>query len=333
MIGMGAIYAALGLFFFYTALIVARRGTWRNGAIAGFWGLYGLNFVAGSALEDFANGLIVIGMTMLALFMCERPPSPTVVEMAPAVSAEVVSPILNPNREMAGVGQLLPPLLVVPVVAVIFVLVAPFLHWDHQVLIDPKRANQIGYVIATLAGLAVAWWRLRPPAGLPFSAGSALVRRVGWPLILPQTLAMLGGVYMAAGLNHQLGDVLSMVLPVGNRLAAVLGYTFGMLLVSALIGNAFAAFPILFGALGLPVLVHGFGLSAAPVAAIGMLCGFSGTLLTPMAVNFNIVPVSLLDLRDRFAVIRAQVPAALFVFSGNTLLLYGLTFFQGHSSS
>ncbi len=328
MIGMGAIYTGLGLFFFYTAYSASRGRTWNGAVVGGFWGLYGLNFFAGSALSDFSNGLIIIGMTLLAVFMRAQPSTQTVVEAAPAIFPEPA----GKAAIKSAMPRLLVPLLIVPAVAVLFVLVAPWVQWHRQPLIDPKRTNQIGYVIATLAGLAVAWWRLRPPAGLPFASGSALVRRVGWPLVLPQILAMLGGVYMGAGVNHQLSTLLTAILPAGNELAAVLGYTTGMMMVSALVGNAFAAFPILFGALGLPVLVESFGLPPAPVAAIGMLCGFSGTLLTPMAVNFNIVPVSLLGLRDRFAVIRAQIPAAIFVFTGNTLLLYALTFFEGHPS-
>ena len=43
------------------------------------------------------------------------------------------------------------------------------------------------------------------------------------------------------------------------------------------------------------------------MAAIGMLSGFCGTLMTPMAANFNIVPAALLELADRNAVIKAQI--------------------------
>ncbi|MEE8663048.1 MAG: DUF979 family protein [Acetobacter sp.] len=328
MVGMEGVYAGLGLFFFYTAYSAVRHGAWRRATVGGFWGLYGLIFISGSALGDFANGLIIIGITILAV--CMRP-LPSAASNRPE-TAVVTPEVIGGRAVQPDMMRLFLPLLVVPVVAVLFVFIAPWLQWYGQSLIDPQRTNQIGYVLATLAGLVVACWWLRPPAGLPFAAGSALVQRVGWPLVLPQILAMLGGVYMAAGVNHQLGALLMAILPSGNALVAVLGYTTGMMLVSALVGNAFAAFPILFGALGLPVLVGTFGLSPAPVAAVGMLCGFCGTLLTPMAVNFNIVPVSLLGLKDRFAVIRAQMPAALFVFAGNSLLLYTLTFFKGHSS-
>lgn len=42
-----------------------------------------------------------------------------------------------------------------------------------------------------------------------------------------------------------------------------------------------------------------------------MTCGFCGTLCTPMAANFNTVPVALLDMKKQFGVIKNQVPIAL----------------------
>jgi uncharacterized membrane protein len=57
-----------------------------------------------------------------------------------------------------------------------------------------------------------------------------------------------------------------------------------------------------------------------------MLTGFCGTLLTPMAANFNSVPAALLELRDRYGVIRAQVKTALAMFVVNIILMYVLAF-------
>jgi uncharacterized membrane protein len=91
-------------------------------------------------------------------------------------------------------------------------------------------------------------------------------------------------------------------------------------------GNAFAAFPVMMAAVGLPVLVGKLGGDPAIIAAIGMLAGFCGTLLTPMAANFNIVPAALLELDDRNAVIKAQVATALPLLAINTLLIWGLAF-------
>jgi uncharacterized membrane protein len=93
-------------------------------------------------------------------------------------------------------------------------------------------------------------------------------------------------------------------------------------LFTIVMGNAFAAFPVMAVGLALPVLVGQHGANPAPLAAIGMLCGYCGTLLTPMAANFNIVPAALLELRDQHGVIRAQVWTALPLFALNLVLLF-----------
>ena len=99
-----------------------------------------------------------------------------------------------------------------------------------------------------------------------------------------------------------------------------------MALFTIVMGNGFAAFPVMTAGIGLPLVVHKFGGDPAVVAAIGMLSGFCGTLVTPMAANFNLVPVALLDLPDRYAVIKAQAPTAAMLLVVNTALMYLLAF-------
>jgi uncharacterized membrane protein len=48
--------------------------------------------------------------------------------------------------------------------------------------------------------------------------------------------------------------------------------------------------------------------------------------MTPMAANFNIVPVALLEIPDDYAVIRAQLPTALLLLAGNTMIMYLFAF-------
>jgi len=91
-------------------------------------------------------------------------------------------------------------------------------------------------------------------------------------------------------------------------------------------GNAFAAFPVMTAGVGLPLIVHKFGGDPAIMGALGMLSGFCGTLLTPLAANFNIVPTTLLELPDRWAVIKVQAPTALLMLIVNTALMYALVF-------
>jgi uncharacterized membrane protein len=91
-------------------------------------------------------------------------------------------------------------------------------------------------------------------------------------------------------------------------------------------GNAFAAFPVMTAGVALPILIKHFGGDPAIIASIGMLSGFSGTLMTPLAANFNLVPPALLEIPDRYAVIKAQVPTALPLLLVNVVLMYVLAF-------
>ncbi|MCW4592374.1 DUF979 domain-containing protein [Gluconacetobacter entanii] len=323
MIGIDFIYTALGCFFVYAGARSLCAGlTLRSILESTFWTLYGLNFLLGNLLSDFLNGVLVLLLTTLATGMVHRPkPRPSTTSTN---TVRATPPIRLPadDADTRRSPLLFVPLLTVPLFVVILTWWGTSIHWGSQPLIDPQRLSQVAYVIAVMAGLGVACAIIRPRPLTPFNEGVRLSRQVGWPVLLPQMLAALGGVYMAAGLNTSLSHMIEHMLPSGAPLCAVLAYTGGTALLTMLIGNAFAAFPVTFGAIGLPFLVTGFGASAAMVAAVGMLAGFCGTLITPMAVNFNIVPVSLLGLHDRYAVIRTQAPTALILFISNTLLLY-----------
>ena len=111
-------------------------------------------------------------------------------------------------------------------------------------------------------------------------------------------------------------------LPVQHPLVAVVAYCAGMALFTIMMGNAFAAFPVMTLGVGLPFIVRQHGGDPAVMGALGMLSGYCGTLVTPMAANFNLVPVRLLELRDDLAVIRAQVPFAAAIWIFNVVVMY-----------
>jgi uncharacterized membrane protein len=73
-------------------------------------------------------------------------------------------------------------------------------------------------------------------------------------------------------------------------------------------------------------LIQRHGAHPAALGALGMVTGYCGTLLTPMAANFNIVPAVLLELRDQYGVIRMQVPTALALLATNLVLMAALVF-------
>ena len=134
----------------------------------------------------------------------------------------------------------------------------------------------------------------------------------------------VGGV--GAGVGQAVAVLTETYLAVDHKLIAVATYAIAMALFTIIMGNAFAAFPVITAGIGIPLLVLQHGGDPAIMAAIGMFCGYCGTLLTPMAANFNIVPAALLELPDKNAVIKAQAPTALVLLGVNIVLMYLLMF-------
>ena len=139
-------------------------------------------------------------------------------------------------------------------------------------------------------------------------------------------LASLGAVFALAGVGDVVGGLVSQAIPEGSLIGAVLAYGLGMALFTMVMGNAFAAFPVMIAAIGMPLLIKQYGGDPAIVCAIGMLAGFCGTLMTPMAANFNLVPAALLELKDKNGVIKAQIGTALPLLAVNIVLIYMLAF-------
>jgi uncharacterized membrane protein len=115
-------------------------------------------------------------------------------------------------------------------------------------------------------------------------------------------------------------------LAVDNKLIAVAAYCIGMAVFTMIMGNAFAAFPVITAGIGIPILLMQHQGNPAVMAAIGMFSGYCGTLMTPMAANFNIVPAALLELKDKNGVIKAQLGTALPLLFVNIALMYFLMF-------
>lgn len=152
-----------------------------------------------------------------------------------------------------------------------------------------------------------------------------LLSQVGPTAILPQILAALGTLFTIAGVGDVIAGGVSQVIPEGNIWVGVIAYCVGMALFTAVMGNAFAAFSVITAGIGVPFV---FALGADPViaGALGLTAGFCGTLLTPMAANFNIVPASILDLKNQYGVIKAQAPFAIVMLIIHIILMRFLAF-------
>ena len=275
---------------------------------AGFHGLIALSFLAGDRLGDAGNGLLVLGLVGLSGGLKRSNPATTTAPERRAAAARIGN-------------RLFLPALIVPAAALLGTL---FLK--NSGLVDPKQVTLIALAAGVMIALVAIMAWLRPPLLAPLQEGRRLIDAVGWACVLPQLLASLGAVFAVAGVGALVGQGATAVIPDASRLAAVVAYTGSMALFTMIMGNAFAAFPVMTAAVALPLLIHQQHGDPAVICAIGMLSGFCGTLLTPMAANFNIVPATLLDLDDRMGVIRAQVPTALPLLLVNTALMYFLAF-------
>jgi uncharacterized membrane protein len=316
MIGVGAAYAVAGLMFAAFAVVTLRDPNnpkrYRRSA---FWALLGMSFLAGDRLGDLGDGLVVLGLAGLAAVGGLGLGKPHTTTAA---------------QRVEGAGRwgdrLFWLALIIPAVALAGTLGFKALHVGASPLVDPKQASVIALALGVVVALVVAMVLLKPPLSAPLQEGRRLADLVGWALVLPQMLAALGAVFALAGVGQSVGHLVSAVLPSNSPAAAVIAYTVGMAAFTLVMGNAFAAFPVMTAGVGLPLIVHKFGGDPAIMGALGMLSGFCGTLLTPMAANFNIVPTTLLELPDRWAVIKAQAPTALLMLIVNTALMYALVF-------
>ena len=312
MIGLNLVYAVGGAVFLAYALISATDPAnpkrWGNAA---FYGLLAASFWAGDRLGDTGNGVLVLGLVLIAGFkLMGRGGRPT------------TSPEERRAEAAARGNRLFLPALIIPAVA----LVGTLAFKQLPGLFDVKQVTLVGLTLGVLLALAacLAWLRDRPL--VPLAEGTRLMDSVGWAAVLPQMLASLGAVFALAGVGEVVGGIAQGVIPDGSRFGAVAVYALGMAGFTMIMGNAFAAFPVMFAGVGMPVLVGLWSGDPIRVAAIGMLAGFCGTLMTPMAANFNLVPAALLELKDPNAVIKAQVPTAIPLLIANVLLIYFLAF-------
>jgi uncharacterized membrane protein len=325
MITLAHVYLVMGLLFAAWALLSAldrdNRKRWRNTL---FWSLVAGSFLFGDQLPPFWNGLLVIALALIAGL-----------GGLGSGKAATTSPAEREARaERRGDGLFGVALLVPAVTFALLVLPPPFglpkPHAGGWFVLGPEQPNVVALAIGVAAALVVAVLWLRPKPLVPLQESRRLIDSVGWAAVLPQALAALGGVFAAAGVGKAVGALTSGWIPQDNALAVVCAYTCGMALFTIVMGNAFAAFPIVTAAIGMPLIVQHLHGDPVIMGAIGMLSGFCGTLITPMAANFNVVPAVLLELPDRNAVlngvIRAQAPTGLILLGANTLLMYFLAF-------
>jgi uncharacterized membrane protein len=313
-VSLESIYLLVGLLLAVVAVMTLRDASNpRRFSTAAFWGMYALLYLFGERMPPMAAGLMMIAMALLAGFGGVK------------MGRHEALPEQQRRSSAQRLGhKLLIPALAVPLVTIVGSTLLKDVRIDGLFVLDPKNLTLVSLGCGAVLALALACWLTRSTPVQGVRELRRLLDAIGWALVLPHMLAVLGLLFTEAGVGKAVAHVATSYVNMDIRFVAVVVYCLGMAFFTVVMGNGFAAFPVMAGGVGIPVLVGVYHANPAVMAAIGMFSAYCGTLMTPMAATFNIVPVALLELPDRNAVIKAQVPTALPLLVANIFLLYFL---------
>jgi uncharacterized membrane protein len=303
------------------ALVIVAVLTWRDRSnprrwSSGlFWALWAVIYLAGDLLPPMVSGLIVVMLAALGGLGG--------VSLGKHGTREPAERQTSATR--LG-NKLFLPILAITLLALVGTLTLKDVHIGSLLVAETKNITLISVGLGALVGLAAALWMTRETPMQALRESRRLLETMGPAVILPQMLATLGLLFTDAGVGKAVAHLTTSYIPVDNAFIAVAAYALGMALFTMVMGNAFAAFPVMTAGIGIPILLGMHHGNPAVMAAIGMFCGYCGTLMTPMAANFNIIPAALLELKDKNGVIRAQLPTALLLLAVNIVLLKLLMF-------
>jgi uncharacterized membrane protein len=299
-------YKLGGFFLVLVGLRIFGRGqTLRQWGSALFWICLGVILAIGQLMNPALVGGLVVLLVCLAASGCVR---------AGEQKEEAV--------QVTNLGtKLLLPALAIPFFGVVGSLTLTRFKVLGLPFTDAGQAPLVALSIGSLIALIWSIYMTGASIKQPVVQGARILEVVGYAIILPQLLAALGVIFTHAGVGQVIAHLVAQVLPTQIPWVAVTAYCLGMALFTMCMGNAFAAFSVITAGIGLPLVIKGHGGNPAILAAMGMLAGYCGTLVSPMAANFNIIPAVLLELKDRNAIIKAQLPIAIAVFCANLGIL------------
>ena len=266
-----------------------------------FWGIVSAIFIFGKLLPPAVVGTLIIVIAILSALK----------QINIGTLKQLDTTFAQLKADKLGLKIFIPSL----AIAFVAMAIAQFTKLSGTVAIG------IAAVVALL--LTFAFTKAKPIEYIEDT--NRMFQSVGVFAILPQLLASLGALFTAAGVGDVISNIISGVIPDGNRLAGVIAYCVGMALFTAIMGNGFAAFSVITVGIGVPFV---FAQGGDPIvcSALALTSGFCGTLLTPMAANFNMLPAVLLEMKDKNLVIKAQAPFAIYLLTIHILLMYFLGF-------
>ena len=290
-IGLNVVWVIIGLITIYAGIknLLDKENPSRVGT-AVFWCSFGIVCGFGSWLPAKVSGALV-------LIMC----------LPPIFKKVKIGKTDNPTKEhteqqFKKIGmKIFVPAFSVAVCSLFFAL---FSNMSSMVAIT------VGVIVAMILLIAFDAKQNKPAV---FLNDSERFLGITGPLsMLPQLLGCLGGVFTAAGVGDVIAQLVEKIVPKGNVNIGIIVYAIGMVLFTMIMGNAFAAITVMTVGIGAP-FVLAYGANPVVIGMLALTCGYCGTLLTPMAANFNILPVAILNMKDRWGAIKNQVLVAIFM--------------------
>ncbi len=301
---MEIIYMFIGFMVVYTAVknLRDKENPSRMGTFV-FWFVLGILMAFGRWLPDVASGVLVLVMCVPAILHKVKKGKTD----APAKA--------DTQAAFAAVGmKIFVPALSIGVLAVGAALTTKTLGFS--------ALNGVAIGVFVAAVFLMIFNKKNTPMVL-LKDSERMLSTVGPLSMLPMLLACLGAVFTAAGVGDVVASLVERIIPAGNVNVGIVVYAFGMMLFTMIMGNAFAAITVMTVGIGGP-FVLAYGANPVVIGMLALTCGFCGTLCTPMAANFNTVPVALLDMKKQFGVIKNQVPIAIVMILVQIIMMIAL---------
>jgi uncharacterized membrane protein len=304
--GLESVYVMTGIVLWIFAIMTFTDSGHRRRIGTGcFWLTLGFIFVAGGIMPHWLTGILVLAMVVIdGLGRVTRGSYKESTKEEKAQGARKLG------------DRIFLPVLVIPLVTFAFAVAFRLLG------LDVNRGALVGLGFGGIAAMVVG---LRLTGGTwhgMMDDGRRINDAMGAVNILPQLLASLGIIFTAAKIGDLIAGGIQWIIPGNSLFLLVLASCLGMSLFTIVMGNSFAAFPVIATGVLVPLIIRPFGADPAMVAIIALTAGSSGTLMTPMAANFNIVPTALLNMRDQYGVIKFQLPFALTIWAMHVLLMW-----------
>ena len=295
-------YIIIGIMMLNTAILTLRDKNHKAKiGTAIFWTLLGVIFVFGPYIPSVVVGGMLVVIAVLTLSK----------QVKPGTVKALDEKFGEKQAEKLGLKVFIPSL----VIALLALGIAQFTPISGTAAIG----------VATVIAMIVTFIITKAKPKVLVEESDRMLQSVGAVSILPQLLAALGALFTAAGVGDVISSGISSVLPQGNIFIGVAAYCIGMAVFTMIMGNAFAAFSVITVGIGIP-FVFAQGANIAIAGALALTAGYCGTLLTPMAANFNIMPAASLEIEDKNSIIKHQAPVALILLAIHIALMYFLAF-------